>query len=110
MMRIGLVLPVCSGASILKPVNGALICLNHASFLIDLLLVPTKRNFGFIFALSVCSLRRRIQCRQKPIIIVLPLSSIPQATAKPFWLISSAKLASAIMQESFWRLPVDITN
>jgi len=110
MTRTGLVQPVFSGASISKPLNGALLCLSHAGLLVDLLLVQTKRNLGYIFASSACSLKRRIPYRQKPIITVPPPSSTPQATVKPFYLISYVKLVSVTTGESFWRLQVDIMN
>ena len=110
MTRIVLVQPVFSGVSTSKPVNGALICLNHASLFVDLLLVQMKRNWMFIFASSAYSSKRRIPCRQKPIITVLPPSFIPQVTVKPFWPISSVKPTSVTTRESFWRLQVNITN
>jgi len=85
MVRTGLAQPVFSGASILKPLNGALLYyLGHSDLLVDLPLVQMKRNSGYISASSACSLKRRIPYRQKPIITVPPPSSTLQATVKPF--------------------------
>jgi hypothetical protein len=84
MMRTGPAQPVFSGASISTLLSGVLPLPSHAGLLVDLLLVQTKRNSGYIFASSAYSLKRRIPYRQKPIITVPPLSSTPQVTVELF--------------------------